>query len=80
MRISRGMRLAYSAKAVSTQPGCRFDTHTITIDYDDAYEPRAYLAESWELADDMTSVTFHIRQDVYWHDGEQTDAHDVEES
>jgi peptide/nickel transport system substrate-binding protein len=47
------------------------------IDYDENYEPRPYLAESWELSPDSTSLTFHIRQDVFWHDGEQTDAHDV---
>jgi peptide/nickel transport system substrate-binding protein len=47
------------------------------IDYDERYEPRPYLAESWELAPDSTSITFHIRQDVLWHDGERTDAHDV---
>jgi len=47
------------------------------IDYDENYGPRPYLAERWELAPDTTSITFYLRQDVLWHDGEPTDAHDV---
>ena len=47
------------------------------INYDAGGEPRAYLAEDWEVAPDGRAITFHIRQDVRWHDGEQTDAHDV---
>jgi len=47
------------------------------IDFDESYQPRPYLAESWDLAPDSTSITFRIRQDVLWHDGERTDAHDV---
>jgi peptide/nickel transport system substrate-binding protein len=29
------------------------------------------------VAPDGPSITFHIRRDVYWHDGEPTNAHDV---
>ena len=47
------------------------------IDYDENLEARPYLADSIEIADDNTSITFHLRRDVLWHDGEQTDAHDV---
>jgi peptide/nickel transport system substrate-binding protein len=42
---------------------------------DFAFEPE--LAESWEVAPDRTSVTFHLRRDVTWHDGAPTTAHDV---
>jgi peptide/nickel transport system substrate-binding protein len=35
------------------------------------------LAESWEIADDSKSLTFHLRQGVKWHDGEIFDADDV---
>ncbi|MGH2521904.1 MAG: ABC transporter substrate-binding protein, partial [Anaerolineales bacterium] len=28
-----------------------------------------YLAESWEINDDFTSYTFHLRDDVTFHDG-----------
>ena len=38
------------------------------------YEPA--LAESWEMEGD-TAVTFRLRRDVRWHDGEPTTAHDV---
>jgi len=47
------------------------------IDYDEALSPRPYLAQSWEVAEDRRSITFHLRRDVLWHDGERTDAHDV---
>lgn len=47
------------------------------LDYDEEFSPRPYLAESWEVSPDTTSVTFHLRRDVVWHDGEPTDAHDV---
>lgn len=38
------------------------------------YEPA--LAASWELTGD-TGVIFHLRDDVRWHDGTPTTAHDV---
>ena len=47
------------------------------VQYDENLNPVPYLAESWEGSDDLTEITFHIRDDVYWHDGERTDAHDV---
>lgn len=45
---------------------------------DEAFEPEPYLARSWEVNEDGTELTFHLRDDVYWHDGELTTAHDVE--
>ena len=39
--------------------------------------PAPNLAESWEVNDDGTVYTFHLRQDVTWHDGETFDADDV---
>ena len=38
------------------------------------YEPQ--LARSWEMLGD-TGVVFHLRDDVRWHDGTPTTAHDV---
>jgi peptide/nickel transport system substrate-binding protein len=35
------------------------------------------LAKSWEYSADSTVVTVHIRDDVRWHDGAPTTAHDV---
>lgn len=36
------------------------------------------LADSWTLSEDQRIYTFHIKQNVYWHDGEKLDADDVE--
>jgi peptide/nickel transport system substrate-binding protein len=47
------------------------------IDYDEDLQPRPYLAESWEVDDSLTELTFHLRHDVLWHDGEPTTARDV---
>lgn len=41
---------------------------------DGGYEP--CLAESWELTDD-TTVVFHLRDNVYFHNGEKLTADDV---
>lgn len=35
------------------------------------------LAESWEFSEDGTSVTFHLHENVKWHDGEPFTAEDV---
>ncbi len=39
-------------------------------------EPR--LAERWDISEDGLSITFHLRKDVQWTDGEPFTAHDVE--
>lgn len=43
----------------------------------DSLEPEPYLAERWEFSQDGTELTFHLRNDIRWHDGEPTTAHDV---
>lgn len=35
------------------------------------------LAESWEVSDDNRTLTFHLRRDVRWHDGEPFTSSDV---
>ena len=35
------------------------------------------LAQSWEFSEDHLELTFHLRDDVFWHDGVKTTAHDV---
>ena len=39
--------------------------------------PMADLAESWDVSEDGLTVTFHLRKDVVWHDGEPFTAEDV---
>ena len=36
------------------------------IEYDEALQPRPYLAESWDVAPDLTEIIFHLRRDVVW--------------
>ena len=52
-----------------------FEALVFYADESTALEPG--LAESWEISDDGTTLTFRLRDDVLWHDGERTDAHDV---
>ncbi len=40
-------------------------------------EFRPWLAKSWEVSEDKLSFTFHLRDDVKWHDGEPFTADDV---
>ncbi len=74
--IADGMNSAVSSDYSSTQHQQFVNLMTL-LDYDEAAEPRPYLAESIEVAEDNRSVTFRLRRDVRWHDGEVTDAHDV---
>ncbi|MGC2491487.1 MAG: ABC transporter substrate-binding protein [Candidatus Binatus sp.] len=39
--------------------------------------PEAGLAEKWDVAPDSKSITFHLRHDVKWFDGQPMTAHDV---
>ena len=40
-------------------------------------EPIPELAEDWDISEDGLEYTFHLREDVTWHDGEQLTAADV---
>lgn len=48
------------------------------IAYDADLRPIPRLARSWELSADSSSLTFHLRDDVRWHDGTPTTAWDVD--
>jgi len=39
--------------------------------------PEPMLAKSWEWSDDSSSITFNLRDDVYWSDGVKFSAYDV---
>jgi peptide/nickel transport system substrate-binding protein len=49
--------------------------YTPLIKYDADLNIQPYLAESWELTDN--AVTFTLREDVMWHDGQPVTAEDV---
>ena len=74
--IPDGMNNHVSQDYTATQHQYFINLMTL-VEYDEAFNPAPYLAESWEVSDDNTEITFHIRDDVYWHDGELTDAYDV---
>ena len=45
--------------------------------YDDDFNVKPELAESWENTPDGKDWTFHIRDDVKWQDGEPLTARDI---
>ena len=45
--------------------------------YDDQWNPKPYLAESWKLADDGLSLTLNLRKDALFHDGKPITSADV---
>jgi len=47
------------------------------LKYDSEGNLKNYLAESYEISDDKTLYTFHLRQDVVWHDGKPLTASDI---
>lgn len=50
------------------------------IKYNEDIEPIPWLAERWDTVratPDSIDLTFHLRRDVNWHDGEPTTAEDV---
>ncbi len=71
-----GMNVAVSTSYVASQHQ-KFVHLMPLIRYDADLEPRPWLAESWSVSADGAEVTFRVRDDVFWHDGEPTDAHDV---
>ena len=51
-----------------------FNATLVTQNADGEYIP--YLAESWEFSDDGLMWTFHLRDDVMFHNGDPVTAHD----
>ncbi len=48
---------------------------TPLVTYDASFNVQPWLAEAWTLSD--TGITFQLRSDVTWHDGEPVTAEDV---
>lgn len=74
--INGGMNGFNASDAIATQHQMFVNLMTL-IQYDEDLKPAPYLAESWEVSEDLTELTFHLRRDVYWHDGTPTTAYDV---
>ncbi len=74
--IAAGMNALVSADYAAVQHQ-KFANLMTLIRYDRDFRPAPWLATSWDVAPDHGSVTFHLRDDVYWHDGVRTSAYDV---
>ncbi|MEX2534600.1 MAG: ABC transporter substrate-binding protein [Trueperaceae bacterium] len=51
--------------------------YNVLVRYDENLEPQPELAESWEMADDGTSIVLHLREGVKFHSGREMTAQDV---
>jgi peptide/nickel transport system substrate-binding protein len=74
--LTSGMNAAVASDYGSTQYQTFANLMTL-VRYDEDLAPQPYLARSWHVNQDTTEITFRLRDDVFWHDGERTDAHDV---
>jgi peptide/nickel transport system substrate-binding protein len=74
--IPEGMNAFATSDYVANQHQQFVNLMTL-VAFDEELELRPSLARSWELAPDGRSVTFHLRDDVVWHDGTPTTARDV---
>ncbi len=55
----------------------KFVLLTTLVRYDSALEPEPYLAQRWSWSADRRTLTFDLRHDVRWNDGEPTTSADV---
>lgn len=74
----RGGMNGFDASEAAASQNQMFVNLMTLIQYDEDLQPVPYLARSWEVSDDLTELTFFLRDDVVWHDGEPTTAYDVE--
>ena len=89
---SKGSDKSIVRMALWSAPAGIFNPVLLGDDYDGAvagliYEPlvemnpkfefESGLAEKWEISEDSKSITFYLRKDVKWHDGQPFTAEDV---
>lgn len=55
----------------------RYVLFATLVRYDSALHIQPYLAQRWDWSADKRSLTFRLRPDLRWHDGEPTTAADV---
>lgn len=53
------------------------DIYESLLRYDTDLQPMPSLAREWEVSEDGLTFTFHLHEDVKWHDGEPFTAEDV---
>lgn len=84
--ISGELKVAYSAQPLSLDPHATAATATSDImghvyetlvTFDSEYNIQPMLADSYEYNEDGTIITFHLRQGVLFHNGEEMKAEDV---
>jgi peptide/nickel transport system substrate-binding protein len=56
----------------------RYVLFTTLVRYDSTMELEPYLARSWRWSPDHRQLTFTLHDDLRWHDGRPTTAHDAE--
>jgi peptide/nickel transport system substrate-binding protein len=76
MRTDFGAMNPITNTSLTTDHVMKFGLFTPLIQYDSDLRPTPHLAESWEMHGD-TAITFTLRDDVRWHDGQPVTAEDV---
>jgi peptide/nickel transport system substrate-binding protein len=56
--------------------GCKIMEGLVAV-APDGHEVRPELASSWDISPDQLTYTFHLRQNVQWHDGQPFSSDDV---
>ena len=83
------LRIAVGQEPPSLDPGLLTDVVSANIvlnlmdplvKLDENLEPEAALAESWDVSEDGTTVTYHLRDDGSWSNGDPVTAADFEYS
>ncbi len=83
------LRIAVGSEPPSLDPGLLTDVVSANIvlnlmdplvKLDENLEPEAALAESWDVSEDGTTVTYHLRDDGGWSNGDPVTAADFEYS
>ena len=84
---NNSLRIAIGSEPPSLDPGLLTDVVSANIALNimdplvrlnEDLEPEAALAESWDVSEDGTTVTFHLRDDGKWTNGDPVTAADFE--
>lgn len=73
--VPRHLNPAVQSGLATATPGAQLFASPVR--FDDSFEPIPYLAESWDLSEDGTTMTLHLVEDAVFHDGEPITSEDV---